>query len=588
MENEEKIMTDQDIIQEKKLNAELSARTLQATQVVDADQEENVHAESHDSQPVDAKQGEDVEPDVKPYSFQKADTDQKTEIQSQASPMVNAQAETASNTQPAQSVDALPETDTQPQTSQIVDALPERDAQPQTSPLVDAQTRIEAQSQDTQVVDTQPEGDTLSQSSQIVDADQTPQSEEDIPTVSFNSKLLKHNTEKFLSKIKSTKKKQSTQVVTADSVQAEEVPTIPIGSLQTISTLKPEVSVHSVASMRAVSMPAPLVAQPSEYRRSLGEWLEIWRDGIRPGYLPLSLMPVLLGSALAWTQTISTKTLLGHFNIVLFVLALVAAIVIQTGAHLINDYYDYQRGIDTSNVLGPGGLLQQGLIKPTRVLTIGLVLLILGAGIGLAAAFKAGPLTCLLGLIIVLCAYFFSATRKALSSLGLGELVGFLAFGLLPTMGAYMIQTNGHLIPQVVYYSLPLGFLAAATIYANNMRDIEGDSHVGKRTLATILGLHLSRILYSILMIAAYVVVLALGVPHAHPHFILIALWTLPGLVVAITGAMRTEISAGFHGVIRQTLKNYTLFTTLLIIGLILAAIIPALPKIPTNLITLP
>src|SRR2546422_5736690 len=78
----------------------------------------------------------------------------------------------------------------------------------------------------------------------------------------------------------------SSHIVTAEAVQAEEVPTVPLGPLQTLSALQPEVSVHSVASTRTVSMPAPLVVQPSEYRRSLGEWLQIWRDGIRPSYLP--------------------------------------------------------------------------------------------------------------------------------------------------------------------------------------------------------------------------------------------------------------------------------------------------------------
>src|SRR5436853_1915686 len=82
----------------------------------------------------------------------------------------------------------------------------------------------------------------------------------------------------------------SSQIVTADSVEAEEVPTIPLGSLQTLSTLQPEVSIHSVASTRSVTMPAPLVVQPSEYRRSVGEWLSVWWDGIRPTYLPLSIM----------------------------------------------------------------------------------------------------------------------------------------------------------------------------------------------------------------------------------------------------------------------------------------------------------
>src|SRR5712691_3643474 len=215
----------------------------------------------------------------------------------------------------------------------------------------------------------------------------------------------------------------SSHVVTADSVQAEEVPTIPLGSLQTLSTLQPEVSIHSVASTRAVALPAPLVVQPSEYRRSLGEWLRVWWDGIRPAYLPLSLLPVVLGSLLAWTQSISLKTPRGDFHPLRFITTFVAVLLLQVGAHLINDYYDYLRGIDTSNALGPGGLFQQGLIKPARVLSFGLVALGLGAVLGVLAAISGGPLVFVFGLIGLFCAYFYSATSRALSSLALGELV---------------------------------------------------------------------------------------------------------------------------------------------------------------------
>ncbi len=569
MENEEKIMTDQDIIQEKELKAELPSKTLQANRVVDADQVAN--AEPHTSQTLDAELGTDAEPHASQIVD---DAKQDADVEPPASQIAD---------------DTKQETDVELPASQIVDARQETDVELPASQIVDdARQETDVKLPASQIVDAKQEAATEPPVSQTVDADQTSQAEEDIATQSFGSKLLKNNKEKLLSKMAPTKKKQSTQIVTADSVQAEEVPTIPIGSLQTISTLEPEVSVHSVASMRAISMPAPLVVQPSEYRRGLGEWLEIWRDGIRPGYLPLSLMPIILGSALAWTQTITAKTLLGHFHIVAFILSLIAATILQIGAHLINDYNDYQHGIDTSNVLGPGGLLQQGLIRPARILIIGLILLAIGAIIGLVAALTGGALACLFGLIIVICAYFFSATKRSLSSLGLGELIGFVAFGLLPTMAAYMIQTNGNLTLHAFYYSLPLGFLAAATIYANNMRDIEGDSHVGKHTLATMLGLRFSRIGYTILMLAAYLIIAVMGIPHGHTHYILIALWTLPGLVIAITGALRTEISAGFHGVMRQTLKIYTLFTVLLIIGLILTALIPALPKIPTNLLVLP
>ena len=151
-----------------------------------------------------------------------------------------------------------------------------------------------------------------------------------------------------------TQSATSTHVVTADAVQAEDVPTIPLGSLETISTLQPAVSVRSVASTRSVNMPASLVAQPSEYRRSMGEWLQVWWDGMRPTYLLLPLLPVCVGSIFAWLQTVSAKKPLGHFHTTHFIGILLAILLIQIGANLVNDYYDYLRGVDTSNALGPG------------------------------------------------------------------------------------------------------------------------------------------------------------------------------------------------------------------------------------------
>src|SRR5260370_29838692 len=82
------------------------------------------------------------------------------------------------------------------------------------------------------------------------------------------------------------------QVVIAASVQAEEVPTIPLESLQMVSELQPEVSVHSLASSPAVITPVPLVSPPSAYHRIRWEWLSIWLVGIRPAYLTVSSLPV--------------------------------------------------------------------------------------------------------------------------------------------------------------------------------------------------------------------------------------------------------------------------------------------------------
>ena len=373
----------------------------------------------------------------------------------------------------------------------------------------------------------------------------------------------------------------SAQIVTAESVQAEEVPTIPLGSMQTISALQPEVAIHAITSTQVVRLPAPLIVHPSEYHRGLGEWLHIWLNGMRPAYLPLSFLPVLLGSVLAWTQSITVATPRGIFHPQRFVATLLAVVFLQIGAHLINDYYDYLRGIDTSNALGPGGLIQQGLIKPVRVLTIGMLMLALGAMFGLLASLAGGALIFAFALLGLLCAYFYSATSRSLSSLTLGELVSLLLFGPVLTAAAYMVQT-GHIDRIVLVYSLPLGLLAAAFIHLNNMRDAESDAQAGKRTLAALFDLRLSRVLYVLLLLGAYAPILALGIPRHAPHLLLITLWTLPGLVVLISGVLRTDSPASLHLHMQKTLKLEVAFTLLLLAALIVSTYLALMPHLPS------
>jgi 1,4-dihydroxy-2-naphthoate octaprenyltransferase len=385
--------------------------------------------------------------------------------------------------------------------------------------------------------------------------------------------------------ISKTKAMTSSHIVTAESIQAEEVPTIPLDSLQTVSELQPEISVHPVASTHSVTQPVPLVVSALEHKRTFREWLTMWWEGIRPGYLPLSLLPVVLGSLVAWTQSISSKTPRGEFHPIRFIMTLAAVLLLQIGAHLINDYYDYLRGVDTGNSLGPGGLIQQGLIQPVRVLYAGAAALGLGALLGIFVAISGGWLLFVFGLLGLLAAYFYSATSRALSLQTLGELISFCIFGPMLTLAAYMVQT-GHLDRIAFVCGISLGFLAAAFIHLNNMRDAESDAQAGKNTLATSLDLHINRVLYLILVLGAYAPIIALGVPRHAPHLLLLVLWTLPGLVVAVTTVLRTASPASLHLAMFQTLKIEIFFTLLLIVSLVVTAIIPLLPHLPS--ITLP
>jgi len=380
----------------------------------------------------------------------------------------------------------------------------------------------------------------------------------------------------------------STHIVKAESVPSEEIPTIPLESLETISALQPEVAVHSVAATTEVSIPVPLVAQPDEYRRSFGEWVQIWWDGIRPGYLPLSLLPVLLGTVVAWTPTITTHHLLGTLHILHLLAALAAVALLHSGANLVNDYYDYLRGIDKTNPFGPGGLIQQGLIVPATVLTAGLIALGLGSMIGLVLAFSTSPLLLLLGLIGLCAAFFYSATLRALSSLALGELLAFCIFGPLITLGAYIVQT--HYASNVILpYGCSLGLLAAATIQINDMRDSEGDLHAEKHTFANLLGLPWNRAFATLLLLLAYEPIVVLALPHHAPHLLLLVLWTLPALLVVISGILRTDSPAGFHTAMRESIALETGFALLLMVALIVSTYwgllphfhLPSIPLLP-------
>jgi 1,4-dihydroxy-2-naphthoate polyprenyltransferase len=373
----------------------------------------------------------------------------------------------------------------------------------------------------------------------------------------------------------------SSQTVTAESVQSEQVQMVSSGSQQTLSELQPKISVRSVAATNSIVQPLPLVAQPLENERRLGEWLSILWEGIRPTYLLLSLLPVVLGSVAAWTQSISPRTPRGNFHPIRFGITLATVLLLQIGAHLVNDYYDYLKGIDTSNSLGSGGLIQQGLIKPVRVLSFGLIALGLGALLGAFVAISGGWLAFVFGLIGVLVAYFYSGVPKALSSLAFGELLFFLIFGPLLTLGSYMMQT-GHLDRITYIYSISLGLLAAAFIHLNDMRDTVSDTQAGKLTLASLLGLRLSRILYIVLVLGAYAPIVALGLPRHAPHLLLIVLWTFPTLVIVITTVLRTTSSASLHKAMLQTLKLETLFTLLLIVALVVTAVLPILPHLPS------
>jgi 1,4-dihydroxy-2-naphthoate octaprenyltransferase len=149
-----------------------------------------------------------------------------------------------------------------------------------------------------------------------------------------------------------------------------------------------------------------------------------------------------------------------------------------------------------------------------------------------------------------------------------------------------MIQ-GGPFVPQVFLYSLLPGLWAAAAIHLNNMRDAEGDQQVGKNTLASLLGLHWSRVWFLALLLSVYGAVLLMAVPHGTHHLLLITLWTLPGLVVLVSGVLRTDTSISLHLALRYLLRLEWYFIILVVVALIATTLWPVAALLPAALLHL-
>jgi len=244
-----------------------------------------------------------------------------------------------------------------------------------------------------------------------------------------------------------------------------------------------------------------------------------------------------------------------------------AVLMIHAGTNMLNECYDVLRGTALPSGMGSSGMIQRRLLDAETVGGAGLAILAAGA-IGLVVltvATRAWDVL-MIGGVSVLLAYFYSATRFALSYLPLGELlVGFI---MGPAILLCTMRMQGAPLSRLaVTFSLALGGLAAALILANNLRDVETDRAANKRTLAHYVGPQVGRALYLALVLLPYALIFLAGFPHLAPHGVLLVLLTLPGVLVVISGMLRAESPFAIHVVVTRTLRLQTLFGVWLFVG---------------------
>lgn len=298
-------------------------------------------------------------------------------------------------------------------------------------------------------------------------------------------------------------------------------------------------------------------------RTVAGVPLRIWWRAARPFSFTATIIPVVLGAAIAPT-TLPPATRLG-----LLLLTLAGTLGVHAGANLINDYFDHRNGLDTSESLGIGGAIQLGLLTDRQVFAGGVAAFSLGIIVGLVLVVLRGPTILLLGLLGVPLAYFYTGAPFRLAYYGLGEILVGIFMGPVMILGSYYVQTGAFALAPALL-SLPVAFLVAAIMHINNLRDIETDRARGKWTLANLIGPVGATWEYYFLVLGAYVVVSCLALAQIIPLLTLLSLLTLPLAISLIRRVAASQEPRALNTVLRQTAMLHLRFGMLLILGLLL------------------
>lgn len=260
-----------------------------------------------------------------------------------------------------------------------------------------------------------------------------------------------------------------------------------------------------------------------------------WIGAARLRTLPLAVSPVLVGTGAA---TLGGEPLHG----VIALACLAVAVCLQIGVNYANDYSDGIRGTDDVRV-GPARLTGGRKAKPRTVLVVALVFFALAALAGLAIVVRTQQWWLLLvGAVAIVAAWFYTGGKRPYGYAGLGEVVVFVFFGLVATLGTTWVQAL--MLPQEAWFgAVAVGFLAVAVLLANNLRDIDQDRLAGKRTLSVRIGRRATQVLFTVLVLAPFLIGAFLALVYPIAWLTLMALLAaLPAILIVWTYRVPREL----------------------------------------------
>ncbi|WP_404404492.1 1,4-dihydroxy-2-naphthoate polyprenyltransferase [Jeotgalibacillus malaysiensis] len=287
----------------------------------------------------------------------------------------------------------------------------------------------------------------------------------------------------------------------------------------------------------------------------------IWWQLTRPHTLTAAFVPVLLGTVLALNYA--------EMDWLLFLAMLTASILIQAAANMINEYFDYVRGLDNENSVGIGGAIVRNGVKPKTVINLAYTLFGVALLLGIYICVNSSWWIAVIGLICMAAAYFYTGGPVPIAYTPFGELAAGFFMGFVIILISFYIQT-GMINTIAMFVSIPVSILVGAILLANNIRDLDGDKENGRKTIAILLGRKYAIYFLASMFATAYGFVIILVITGAVTPWMLISFLSIPKAVKATKGFIGKTKPMQMMPAMKATAQTNTIFGFLLSIGLLI------------------
>ncbi len=284
-----------------------------------------------------------------------------------------------------------------------------------------------------------------------------------------------------------------------------------------------------------------------------------WRAAARPQTLPAAVAPVLVGTGAAIGDSV--------FSAGPAAAALVGALCLQIGANFANDVFDFERGADAGERLGPPRATQSGLLTPAQMKLGMWGAFLLAFLVGIYLVVVGGWIVVVIGLASIVAGLIYTGGPWPIGYNALGDAFTFVFFGMVAVIGTYFVQADA--APGAVWLAaVPVGCTVTAILVVNNLRDLATDREAGKTTLGVVLGERGTRAWYLLLIVAAYGVGIALWPVAEVGAWPLLVLLSLPVALMPVRAIASGVTGRALNATLIQTARLHLVFGVLLALAL--------------------